>query len=50
MVDRFNMKIIYVPYTNKHESQIGEEWEHRNKKQSFDERGPGAFGLGLLWK
>ena len=24
MVDRFNIKIIYVPYTNKHKSQIGE--------------------------
>ena len=24
IVDRFNLKIIYVPYTNKHMSQIGE--------------------------
>ena len=24
IVDRFNLKIIYVPYTNKHNSQIGE--------------------------
>ena len=24
MVDRFNIKIIYVPYTNKHKSQVGE--------------------------
>ena len=24
MVDRFNKKIIYAPYTNKHKSQIGE--------------------------
>ena len=24
MVDRFNTKIIHVPYTNKHKSQIGE--------------------------
>ena len=24
MVDRFNIKIIYVPYTSKHKSQIGE--------------------------
>ena len=24
MLDRFKIKIIYVPYTNRHKSQIGE--------------------------
>ena len=24
MVDRFNIKIVYVPYLRKHKSQIGE--------------------------
>ena len=28
MVDIFNIKIIYVPYTNKHKSQIGEFGTH----------------------
>ena len=27
MVDRFNIKIVYVPYTNRQKSQIGEFWE-----------------------